>query len=400
MTRTWMPRRGLFGAVLQSSMPTRQNPSNAGRANGLTVRGVVVAVYAYDSEEPVSASEEDGLAINSIYVSVLCYGKVFNGVLPRVLWTHDRSGLHDGDVSLPRPTTIDITGDFDPNSGSNVANLDGDHVIIGFLDDDLAQPYVLRCIPHPSSDIGNSARATGHRMRLKKEDKTPRLWKHQGSIFGLDMNGNWLVDLRRAHTGEYEPDGQEPAPGLSGDVGNVQIFLPEGSRYKIGITKGAQEATSHDPDPDTNTTSLEIENNKITMKIDGGTPQNLILEGGNFTLENAEDTTLNTDGKVHLGTGANHPVIHGDTYQSDMNTMNPQVKLAWDQLFTLFQLAFTTLNPFILVPPPLEPAFAAYAAAMGPGYIAAMTIMQSAGLAVQTFDSATAGQLSTDVDAK
>ena len=375
-------------------MPTRTKGDTSGKANGISVRGVVVEVYSYDSTAGYAAGKgTDANPINTIYVDVMCYGK-FNGRIARVLWTYDRSGLHDGPVMTPRPATFDIQGTFNVDHGSNPAGWDGDHVIVSFLEDDLGQPYVSRCMPHPSSDRGNSELAVGHRMRIKSTDGRTRLWKHQGAVFGADKAGNWLVDLRRAHTGEYLADGLEPAQKLDGSVGNYNVLVPEGSKFKVAITKSDQTVDSQSANPDDNTTSVEVENNKLTVKIDGGVPLTLVCEGGAWTLTNTGDTTLDTDGKVHLGTGAAHPIIHGDTYQTDQTAKNTPVAAHLTGIAAASAALAGTVAPAeIATIPGLWAAILAFAAGLG-------VTGATAGSAVSAFDSAVAAQLSADVDSK
>lgn len=229
------PNRTRLGTLVQGAVPTGL-PGGL-RANGLSLRGVVVAVYVYDTPDVLPNIPD--VQANNVYVDVLLYGLRFN-VLPRVLWTKARSGLHEGDVSLPRAATIDTSGeDFDVLKSDPQA-LDGDHVVVGFLEDDLTQPYVVASLNHPSSDIGNSGRPLGQRMRLTEADGNPRFWKHRGAAFGLDKDGNWLLDTRRAHGGEYLADGSEPDPTEDGSNGNVILDLPRGSTVTIRINDGAQ----------------------------------------------------------------------------------------------------------------------------------------------------------------
>jgi len=400
----WKAAQGPFGTTLQSAMP--KVTSGMGRTTGYNLMAVVMNVYAYDSDTPFTS------APNTLYVDVMCYGDLYNGRLNRVLWASPRSGLHEGPIDPPRPTTMDITGVLlDKSSGSNPANWDGDHVIIGFLDQNFSKPYVQTCIPHPSSDIGNSTRAIGHRLRVLEADGRPRFWKHQGSVFGLDNAGNWLVDLRRAHKGDYQSDGSEPDPELSGDRGNATVLLPEGSSFRVGITKSTQEAESHEADPDSETTYVEVQNNKVEVRIEGGSPLTFTLEGGDWTVHNTGDTTLNTDGKVHLGTGADHPVVHGDTYVADHEAFLDQLQTALSACKSLWSAFGTVMIDFDSaqvnpVPtPPTDPFVLALIPALSELLKAgatspAVSDIQAGISGAGTLSGALSGELSDDVDAK
>lgn len=227
----WSTNQTGRGSVIQGAIPTGQPLV---RASGLTLRGVVVASYVYDSGPLPNQSTEP----NDIYVDVLVYGQV-NTVLPRVLWTQGRSGLHEGDISLPRAATLDTSGEPLDVTKSKPQALDGDHVVVGFLEDDLGQPYVVTCLNHPSSDIGRAGAPLGQRMRLTSADGHPRLTKHRGSALGIDTNGNAVLDTRQAHSGEYQGDGSEPLPTNNGSNGNTIVDLQEGATITIRIGDGA-----------------------------------------------------------------------------------------------------------------------------------------------------------------
>lgn len=216
----------------------------------MTYRGVVIAVHNYDSDAFLDAAQPlADNALNAVYVKVALYGR-HHGILPRVLWTQERSGVHEGNIRNPRPAKLDITGSpLNIEQGTNPANMDGDHVIVAFLENDLLQPYVQRCIPHPSLDLGNDQRELGHRMRTKDTDGQVDYSKHRGSFHGVDENGNYVIDLTRAHDGEYSALGIEPDPVEDGSVGNYDIKLPKGSKVTIQI-EGGDSLVLEDKDGD------------------------------------------------------------------------------------------------------------------------------------------------------
>ena len=240
MTFDWTSRPDHHGAQRQAGMPKSRSAPEVGKnAGGRILRGVVLSTYVYDAPESVLTNPTAGKGINSVYCDVLLYGET-DGVLPRCLVLQQRGGLHEGEIWKPRATTLDITDSpIDPDSASSPANLDGDHVAVSFFEGDAHQPVIIGAIPHPSSDIGNDSRDLGQRLRLKEADGNPRFWKHRGGFFGIDTNGNWLCDLRRAHEGEYNTDGSEPDPAGSGASGNHTIKLPPGSSVTVSIDDGA-----------------------------------------------------------------------------------------------------------------------------------------------------------------
>ena len=231
----WSPNRTARGTRVQSAIPT-----GMGRvldAGGLTLRGVVTAVYAYDSDQPFNNSGDTGLPLNGIYCDVITYGRHFN-LIPRCLYVSSRKGMHEGDIDLPRAASLDVTRELDASS-SAPSNMDGDHVLVGFIENDLSQPYIVGFIPHPSSDIGNSEEELGVRMRLKEADGNPKLTKHRGAYYGIDPAGNYKVDTRKAHSGVYQADGKEPVPTLNGTNGNFTVDLPAGSTLTVRVANGS-----------------------------------------------------------------------------------------------------------------------------------------------------------------
>lgn len=321
------------GARLQAGIPKGSPLSSPLRANGLTLHGVVTAVYVYDSASSFGAVEPAGLVPNAIYADVLCYGK-HEGLLPRVLVTYPRQGMHEGEISLPRATSMAISGDLDPQH-TDPSEMDGDHVIVGFQEDDLKRPYIQQYMPHPSADVGNEGRAVGHRMRLKEADRDPRFWKHKGGFWGVDAEGNWVLDMTRAHGGQYGADGTEPEPGIDGSAGNVKLRLPENSRLTIEITKGAQAGDGTD---------------------DAGESTILVLEGGKLTLTNAGGAGVviadkDSSAVLTLGDGAVHAAI------------SEHLEALWTQLTTWLTgtTVLTALGPSAPLPtlagppPPWDP---------------------------------------------
>lgn len=328
--------------LLQSGVPTGPDPIRPG---GLNLRGVVVAVYVFDDDGYPQPEDRP----NTVLVDVLTYGE-HNTYIPRVPWTYERSGLHEGDVSLPRAATIDTEGDLNLLN-SNPRNLDGDHVIVSFIENSLNQPYISRSIGHPSSDRGNAAKPVTQRLRLVRGDGHPRLWKHRGAAFGFDRDGQFLLDTRGAHSGEYRADGTEPDPTENGSNGNVLATLQPGSAFRV-------------------------------------------TGGETVEVQNTGDTVLDTDGSVLIGTGASHPIVHGDTYQTDQGAKNQAIAQAMLQLQSAMATAVGSLGSPATAPLPV----------VGADLVPILAAIQVAALAVQTavvqYDAAIGGQLSGDVRSK
>lgn len=233
MTR-YAPTPTVGGGVIPGGLPKGVMPQS-GKANGLNVRGVVLVLTGFGEPSPPLQ------AAQAVYASVLCYGRL-RCVLPRVLVTQPHGGPQSGRIGGIRPSSIAIGegGALNPDFASP-ADCDGSHVIVSFLDDDLALPYISAVIPHPKVDLGHDASDdVGDRLAVSSEEAaTPLLDKHNGAWWGVTAEGEWVFDLEKVHLGRLQPDGTEPAAGTSGAPGNFRVRLPQGAHLTLEIAAGA-----------------------------------------------------------------------------------------------------------------------------------------------------------------
>lgn len=227
------PRQNGNG-ILQAAVPKDTRPSEARRANGLNLRGVVVGLYTRDNPPPGTRASA------SMYAAVACYGRrrIF---LPRVLVSQAFGSVHTGVIGGLRVATQALGGGPIDLDRTDAANFDGSHVVVSFLDDDLAQPYVSGTLEHPLADGGGPV--TGpieDRVRLAQADGRPLLVRWNGAVWGLNGDGDFLLDLEAAHDGTLGPDGVEPPPATDGTRGNFRVRMPEGSTLTVEV--GGQAA--------------------------------------------------------------------------------------------------------------------------------------------------------------
>lgn len=224
------------GARLQGAVPTRRKPASPNNPMGLLLRGVVMSTYVSDDPSHPHAVDTDS-GPKAVYCDVMCYTSVAGHrffLVRGALVTQERSGLHDGDIWKPRPTTKDITGAaYDPEVGGNPYNLDGDHVLVGFLDGAFNSPVVLRAIPHPQQDVGNSETDPGRKLVQVQADGDPRLLRHHGASFGITDAGDFLVDLEKANDGTTDANGVPTPPADDGTAGNYEVKLQPGAIVTI-----------------------------------------------------------------------------------------------------------------------------------------------------------------------
>jgi hypothetical protein len=282
----------LKGGTVSQSAIEKQAAHMGSSPRGLKVSAVVVSTYVYD--EPNGANVVGTPAESrAVYCDCVCIDPRFHGIpIPRAKVTQSQGGLHWGEVWIPQAADLEESGDpVNKSAGTNLSNTNGDHVIVEWLNDDFGQPVITGALPHPINDIGNVERNAGHRVRSILSDGRVRLTKHRGSFWGLDDCGNWVVDTTRAHDGTLEEGMREPEPALGGTEGNHVYKVPEGGKFEINLTKGAQVGDGSDSDAEW--TKVVIENNKVTISNEGG--ESILLENKDG------DTTLKIgDGDKHV----------------------------------------------------------------------------------------------------
>jgi hypothetical protein len=225
------------GFRLQAGIPFKRSNSGGNNAGGLLLRGVVTATYVTDDAGHPQAENDKSPPI-AVYCDVLVYSAIAGARwfgLRQVLVTQESGGMHSGRIWKPRATSKDLLGKLDPEGSPNPAYMDGDHVLIGFLDDCLDYPIILRAVPHPSMDFKQEDAALGRRMRLKAEDGDPNFWRHHGAYWGADKLGNFLVDTCFANDGVLQADGSEAAPPTESGKGDQTHLLPKEALYQIVV---------------------------------------------------------------------------------------------------------------------------------------------------------------------
>lgn len=303
------------GVVISDAYPRLRGAPGVS-ARGLNLRGVVVA----NDDDTDDAAEA--------YCSVLVYSGLpgmRTALLRHVLVTYERRGLHNGEITRPRGTTIDVAagpdGVVNVNTATDPANMDGDHVIVAFLDDDLQLPFILRFLPHPHSDrrdspIPPAIDTPGHRLTLREADGLPSLVRHQGAFWGADADGNFLVDVSRSYDREHvlSTDGAEPAPPATDSSGNVTVRLRAGRALTIDIVSS----------PDTPAATPAIRLQVLDDRLE--------LSRGGAVLLRAEGA--GPDATLTIGTGAQHAAL-AEPLQA---------------LWTLLRAAGASLTPPLAVP--------------------------------------------------
>lgn len=299
------PRYGRNQTLFPSNVATYV-PEDGLRAHGLLLRGVVTKVYEYDAPRRVATGL--GASSAAIYCDVLVYSTRRSArgyFLPECLVSQDCANLHDGDIWKPRPTTMQFDRPLNPTKLYNLAELDGDHVVVGFLDGDFSYPIVLRQLPHPSTDLRRELPATidapGHRKKLRQTDGHVRLWRHHGTFFGVQPDGSFVVDASRGHHGRINADGTEQSYTEGNEAPPITLVrVRPGGKVRVEVVGNPENpdaiVTNDDPNPTPKALELEISENQVLVRLDGADNLTLTQSGANAELKVG-------DGSVHVAIG-------------------------------------------------------------------------------------------------
>jgi hypothetical protein len=196
-----------------------------GGTNGYVTEAVVLTVYFPE--------EDDRSLVNGIQKCITCDVRTI-GLKPRYLSRvpvfQSAHGLYDEDLFTPRPSRQNITGGTmrteQSGTGKPTAgeNLDGDHVLVGFLENSPARPFIYPIqIPHPNAR-NLPSQSAGHVRRIR----------HNGVLVQWDADGNWSVDARGAAKTILGSSGTEESN--SGSGGAITLQTKDGAGDESSIT--------------------------------------------------------------------------------------------------------------------------------------------------------------------
>jgi hypothetical protein len=231
------------GMLLQSGMQGR--PANHYQdlesTNGWITRAVVLQTYYADEDD------RNGWVSNGLQRCVLCdvrtYG-VYQRVLRKVPVLQKKQSLWDEDIDIPRPATLNLQGGIlrtgsAADSGyppTAAEDLDGDHVLVGFLDNDPSQPVILPFeMPHPNSNY-RPEQANGRVRRLR----------YKGILMEWDSSSNFTIDATGAAKEALLEQGVEDS--ASGSGGQITLKTSDGNNQtSIHLNAAGQILFGSDP---------------------------------------------------------------------------------------------------------------------------------------------------------
>lgn len=251
------------GLPLQSGLAYVAGPGGPGAQ---LVRGVILAVYTTD--DPSHPLYSHGA--QSIFCDALVYTTAggTSYIIKNVVLLQPVTGIQAGFVRKPRATRGMVDGG--PIDLSRPNALDGDNVVIGWLDGRRTCPVILGYLSHPQADAGSSGGPPGSRVTLKLLDGDPWFLKHHGCFAGVDDAGNVVVDASRGNPGALA-QGRE-APPAGGAAGNVSLMAHSAATARVCLQ------TPADPAPPT--VVLQAVLTAAGLTITGATQAPVLALGG------------------------------------------------------------------------------------------------------------------------
>jgi hypothetical protein len=173
------------------------------------LRCVVIATYLPDdrpSREDIPESQNPCVTVDAVPLH-----SRYKSVLRDVPVLVRSGGLNDHEVWVPRAASVAFVGGAslaidpkNPATATDLSQTDGDHVLIGFLGNDLNEPVVLGQLPHPRT-----------KRRPSRNDAPAYISRThtRGIETAVLSSGDVEIDFTNASAGTINADGVEVADG-------------------------------------------------------------------------------------------------------------------------------------------------------------------------------------------
>jgi len=265
------------GAVLQSGMNMQDREGGANPMRPLLgiYRGVVLFTYATDDGRRKEGPRREGTRrVREVECDVLLVQT--HVYLQRVPVQQPNHGVNNAEPWIPRPSTRVIGSDGSTSTSRKLnlnrvsragvpeasfppqlEDLDGDVVLIQFIEGDLDKPMITGAITHEHAKrlvIGGDGWAEGNNG---SERGTPhdreKYMHHQGTEVRVNRQGDYLIDTVGAHN---NIENEDPASGqgqirfrvknserltIEMDGTDVLEIWKDGSQVRVDFGEGATE---------------------------------------------------------------------------------------------------------------------------------------------------------------
>jgi hypothetical protein len=230
----WNTRVLRHGGINQAGIPMAFGTA-WDDTRGYMTRAVVLKTYYSDDSEWDSRAWAKGNT-RGVYCDVRTYGR-YSRPLWKVPVLQRAHGMHDEDIYVPRDSSQDLAGKGKlvtlPSGKTGpkptpAENLDGDHVLVGFLEGNPDSPVILPfCLPHPSS----ARRLTEDAGRVKR-------FRHSGVVIEWSEDGNLTIDASGAAKEKLGSSGAEQSN--SGTGGTITVKTKDGAGAESSLVLDSQ----------------------------------------------------------------------------------------------------------------------------------------------------------------
>lgn len=274
---TWGPVRGPNGEIVQGGVAPRGTgtlPTNIPRAS--LYRAIVLQTFATDDPVRTGAGRDTSQRLVDVECDVLLTKTCVR--LPRVPVMQRNHGVNDlHNVWIPRPCarviredgTTDLVRSLNLNSVSrrgapvgappSFADLDGDHVLVSFLEGDSERPVIVGAMTHSRTRrlvvSGDGWREDGSGAARGEVGENEYYTRHRGTEVRINEQGDMVLDLLGATTDENNQTpssntgafrvrvkgGTASRATIEVDGTDVLEVFKQGSQVRVDLGQGAAQ---------------------------------------------------------------------------------------------------------------------------------------------------------------
>ena len=169
----------------------RAGPSGVRRAKGVTLRGYVMDAY-YNADETGAPADP----VQGVLCDVQIIEAGYRGLMTRVPVMTQSGGYANIEHWRPQKVTENVKGGqlVDEGAGATPTHeMNGDLVVVGFLGDNLNNPYIMGQLPHPEAQSG-----------APDDPGYPYKRVLEGNVLGVDDDGVVRIDITDGTAGTIE----------------------------------------------------------------------------------------------------------------------------------------------------------------------------------------------------